>query len=473
MTPQADHELLADFARTGAEAPFAALVQRHINLVYSTAMRFTRDAHLAEEVTQAVFILFARKAGGISAKVVLTGWLYQTTRFTAAKLQREHLRRENREQEAYMQSTLNQNETDEAWKQIAPVLDGAMDALREADRNAVLLRYFEDKPLAEVGMALGVSEDAARVRVNRALEKLRSMLTKRGVALGATAIAGAVTTNAVTAAPATLAATITTVALTGTALTLTTVAMTTIQKIAVTAVLTVTVGAGLFEAKQAHEAQSEVTCLQTQQAPMQEQIQKLQNDLSNASTTIAGLKDDFARNQKDNSELLKLRGEVGVLRIQLAAANSDAFKAAMTARASSPAGNPSIAGPNQAMLDYLGNPVPPPPGLDAAYTKQGLISAIQAAAQSANIPLKSVEIDDSEFPFLVGVVTDSDADLEALKTQIKGMNDYQYAGSISGKGSMAMNITPRSAYPRDNGNGINNRLMLRQSILYSKIQNQN
>jgi RNA polymerase sigma factor (sigma-70 family) len=478
MAELTDRELLADFARTGAEHAFAALVRRHINLVYSTARRFTGDDTLAADITQAVFILLARKAGGISSRVVLTGWLYQAARLMAANALKQKIRRENREQEAFMQSTLNQNGTDAAWKQIAPILDDAMGALRETDRNAVLLRYFQDKPLAEVGAALGVSEDAARVRVNRALDKLRGLLTKKGVTLGAMAIAGAVTANSVAAAPAVLATTVTTAALTGTAtgtvafLTTTKIiTMTTIQKIAVTAALTMTVCAGIYEARQAHDARGELTSVQAQQAPMQEQIRQLKRDLSKASTTIAGLNDDLNVSQKNNAELLKLRGEVGVLRAQLADVKSDAAKTAMTAPASTMPGNSNTDGPNKAMLDYLGNPVPPPPNLDAAYTKEGLINAIQMAAQGANIPLKSVQVDDAEFPYVVGVVTDTEADMKALINLLKSMDHYQYSGGVGGGTDMSMNITPRSAYPRDNGTNIDNRLMLRQSMFYHQIHN--
>jgi hypothetical protein len=139
------------------------------------------------------------------------------------------------------------------------------------------------------------------------------------VTLGATAIAGAVTTNAVTAAPVTLAATIATGALTGTTWTVATVAMTTLQKIVVTAALTVTVGAGIFEARQAHEARTEVNRLQAQQAPMQEQIQQLQTELNMATNRSAGLTEEIAANQKNNLELLKLRNEVTMLKQQPAA----------------------------------------------------------------------------------------------------------------------------------------------------------
>src|ERR1019366_9343965 len=142
--------------------------------------------------------------------------LYQTTRLTAANFLRGEIRRQQREQEAYMQSTLNEPEPD-AWPQIAPLLDDALAKLGEADRNAIVLRFFEGKNLREIGTALGASEDAAKMRVNRALEKLRKFFTKRGVMLTATAIAGAVSANSVQAAPAVLAVTISATAAKGAA----------------------------------------------------------------------------------------------------------------------------------------------------------------------------------------------------------------------------------------------------------------
>ena len=204
-----DHELLAGFARDESGAAFAALVARHVNLVYSTALRFTSNPHasLAQDITQAVFIILARKAGSLSPRTILSGWLYQTARLTAANFMKGEIRRQKREQEAYMQSTSNERDT-ETWKQIAPMLDEAMGRLGEADRNAIVLRFIENKTDREAGAALKITEATARKRVNRALEKLRRIFTKRGVALPATVIASAVTAHSVQAAPAALAATV-------------------------------------------------------------------------------------------------------------------------------------------------------------------------------------------------------------------------------------------------------------------------
>jgi RNA polymerase sigma factor (sigma-70 family) len=216
MSETDDHELLAQYAqgpRENSEAAFTALAERHLNLVYSTALRSVGNDHAAQEIAQAVFIILANKAGQLSRRVVLSGWLYQTARLTAANFLRGEIRRQQREQEAFMQSTLQEAADDPAWRQIAPLLDDALAKLGERDRNAIVLRFFENKNLREVGLALGASEDAAKMRVNRALEKLRKIFGKRGAAFSAVAIAGAVSANSVHAAPLGLAKTISVAAL--------------------------------------------------------------------------------------------------------------------------------------------------------------------------------------------------------------------------------------------------------------------
>ena len=198
-----DMELLREYAAEGLETSFRTVLDRHVALVYSAALRQVRDPHLAEEVTQAVFVVLARKAGSLHKNTILAGWLFRTTRFITSRAMRDERRRQHREREAAHMETVHASVTpDTSWEEIAPTLDEALTQLGEKDRNAILLRFFEKRDLKEVGSALHSSEDAAQKRIARALEKLRSFFSRRGVALSTVALAGALTQNAVHAAPA-------------------------------------------------------------------------------------------------------------------------------------------------------------------------------------------------------------------------------------------------------------------------------
>ena len=212
MTP--DSELLGRYARTRSEDAFAELVRRHVNLVYSAALRQVNgDAHLAQDVAQTVFTDLARKAGSLARRESLTGWLYTSAHFAAAKMVRTENRRRDRE-DKFMREPIHENEVGRVtpcapdWEKIRPVLDDVMHELKETDREAILLRYFENRQFAEVGAKLGLNENAARMRVERALEKLRALFARRGIATAA-ALASVISANAVQIAPANLAATLT------------------------------------------------------------------------------------------------------------------------------------------------------------------------------------------------------------------------------------------------------------------------
>ncbi len=291
MTP--DSELLRHFAKTNSEDAFAELVKRHVNLVYSAALRQVNgDAHLAQDVAQMVFADLARKAGSLSRRETLTGWLYTSAHFAAAKIARTENRRHDRE-EKFMREPTNESGTgfqpvssapEMDWNKIRPALDDAMHELKETDREAILLRYFENRQFAEVGAKLGLNENAARMRVERALEKLRDIFTKRGITT-ATALASVISANAIQIAPANLAATLTTasIAATGTGITFTLLKiMTTTQlKLGISAL--VVAGATTAFVVQ-HHAQEK---LRAANESLQQQIAQLKTDNESLSRHIA------------------------------------------------------------------------------------------------------------------------------------------------------------------------------------------
>jgi RNA polymerase sigma factor (sigma-70 family) len=199
-----DTELLRQFARDGSEAAFAELVRRYVDLVYSAALRQVGfDVQAAEDVTQAVFTDLARKAAAQTRLSTLTGWLYGSTRYEAMLHRRTESRRIVRETAAHaMSQLLTDTDPEPEWDRLQPVLDEAMCDLPENDRDAVLMRYFEKRPLAEIGLRLGLSENTARMRVDRALDKLHAALKKRGITSTAAALGTLVGAHAVASAPA-------------------------------------------------------------------------------------------------------------------------------------------------------------------------------------------------------------------------------------------------------------------------------
>ena len=213
MSNAPDTELLEQFARNQSEAAFAELVKRYIGLVYCVAFRKTGNPQHAEDITQAVFIILARKAASLGAKTVLPGWLYSTARLTAANFHRAEMRRIRREQEAFMQSTIEESALDALWREVSPLLEDAMAGMGANDRDAIVLRFFQNRSLADVGTALGVSERTAQKRVNRALEKMRRFFLKRGVASTTAIIATAISSNSIYAAPPALAQIVTAAAI--------------------------------------------------------------------------------------------------------------------------------------------------------------------------------------------------------------------------------------------------------------------
>jgi RNA polymerase sigma factor (sigma-70 family) len=321
-----DLDLLRRFARENSQDAFTEIVRRHVNLVYSAALRQVRSPQLAEEISQSVFADLARSGTGIlpvSETNSLAPWLYSVTRRTAIDVIRKESRRQLREQIAVEMNDMNATAND--WTQIEPLLDDAMAALDETDRSAILLRYFENKNLREVGESLKISDDAAQKRVSRAVERLREFFSKRNVTIGASGLAVLISANAVQAAPVGLAATISAAAvLAGTAVHTSTIiaatktiVMTTLQKTIIGATLAVVAGTGFFEAHQVSQLHKRNLILEQQKTPLAEQIQQLQQELNDATNQLVslGAENERLKSNPNETELLKLRGEVTQMRM--------------------------------------------------------------------------------------------------------------------------------------------------------------
>lgn len=332
-----DAELLQRYSGSQCDAAFTELVNRYVDLVYCSALRqLGGDTHLAEDVTQTVFIDLARKAPSLSGRTLLAGWLYTSTRYAAAKAIRSERRWHSREQEAIsMQQPPFESTHEPAWEQIHPVLDSVMHELKEPERNAVLLRYFERKHLVEVGAKLGLSEDAARKRVGRALEKLRELLAKRGVTSSTTALATLLSNQAITAAPAgiavkTAAAAIASAA-SGTATVFTFFKTMTITKLkagAVSALIVVGAAAPLIIQHQSQvRLRAENQALRQANLQMAEHLEPLAAENVRLSNVVAYADKAQLAGDERSAELLRLRAEVGRLR-------SDAQSRAARANAS-------------------------------------------------------------------------------------------------------------------------------------------
>src|SRR2546421_127186 len=203
-----DYQLLRQYVENGSQEAFAEGVRRHIDVVYSAARRQTHgDDAAAEDVTQRVFILLAQKAGKLDERVLLGGWLFNATRFSANDFLRKEQRRARHESKAAEMANHSRSEgRDDPWSSAETKLDDAMAHLGVQSRGLIVLRFFEGKTAKEVGERLGISEEAARKRVSRAVDELRELFARRGVVMSATALAEALAINAVTHAPTGLAA---------------------------------------------------------------------------------------------------------------------------------------------------------------------------------------------------------------------------------------------------------------------------
>ncbi len=310
-------QLLAEYVKNGSESAFHELVNRYLDLVYSTALRLVSgDAHRAQDVAQTVFVDLARKARALAGGVMLGGWLHRHACFVAANTMRGERRRQSREREAVEMNALHHH-SEAGLALVAPILDEAINQLGEDDRAAILLRFFEQRDFHAVGEALGSNEDAARMRVNRALEKLESLLKHRGVTSSAAAQSGVLSTGAVQAAPAGLAVTISAAAalagatLSATTATVTTMKLISVKSIAAILAAAVATGAGTYLVQQ-HEANR----LRDENQNLLLAQKGLTGERDAALAVADGKAGELERLQKDQGDLLRLRAEVGRLRLQ-------------------------------------------------------------------------------------------------------------------------------------------------------------
>lgn len=305
-----DATLLQSYARNRSESDFAELVRRHVNLVYSCALRQVNgDVHLAQDATQLVFIDLARKASSLTNQRVLAGWLFTSTRFAASKLVRGEERRRRREQEAESMQAITRSDSTASldWEQVRPVLDDALAELNERDREAILLRYLEGGDFAQVGAKLSLSDNAARMRVDRAIDKLRTLLARRGITSSAAALSLALSSQALIAAPAGLVTTVTGVALSagGTAATLTFMSLTKLQIAVASAVLLAGAGACLVQDRNNAALRAELAGIPTSAGEIAT-LQESNHQLAKAASEVAGLRvsdAEFARLRTDAAEV--------------------------------------------------------------------------------------------------------------------------------------------------------------------------
>jgi len=314
-----DGALLREYVQSGSERAFAELVRRHLDLVYSATLRILNgDKCLAEDVCQSVFIDLARKAPSLLNRGVLSGWLYTSACFAAIKAVRSERRRQAREQEAHVMQDHTRNSDEEVdWEELRPVLDSVMLELKYPDQRVLLLRFFERRSLGEVGSELGLSENAARMRVERALGRLRERLARRGVTSSAAALALVLTHQAVVAAPVGLAASITagTLAAAGAGTTfsiLNAIAMTKVKAVLIAALATAGITTPILVQYQTNaRLKAQLESLRSQQL-VPARAQQTEAPPGDAS--------ELGQLRREHAELVRLRGEVTALRQRVDAA---------------------------------------------------------------------------------------------------------------------------------------------------------
>ena len=313
-----DAELVRRYADEKSEEAFAELVRRHLTPVYAFALkRVGGDAHLAEDVAQIVFTTLARKAASLADRPVLGGWLCRTTHFAARDIVRAESRRRAREQEA-LTLTMHESSTADSsanidWEKLQPMLARTMGELNDdEDRDAVWLRFFEGRSFAEVGAKLRLTENAARMRVERALDKLHAALARRGITSTLAALGVALANQAAAVAPATLAASVTGAALAGAAASgsagawLAFLTMSKIKAGIVSAIVVGVIATGVVELRANRELRAELGASRS----TDDEVARLQRESLQLSASMARL----GATNPEVAELTRLRAHLAALK---------------------------------------------------------------------------------------------------------------------------------------------------------------
>lgn len=321
-----DAQLLQRYARERDEEAFTEIVSRYGGMIYSAALRQTGgNVHLAKDILQIVFADLARKAGSISDNVVLAGWLHRATVLSAAQVKRKEGRRQMREELAMKEETIDTSDPGH-WTQIEPVVDQLLAKLNPRDRDVLLLRFFQERSLKEIGELMGCGESGASQRISRALEKLRHALAQKGITCTSSALSSSLTVHAVPNVPLGLLGAVATASLAqaeaGSLFSvglLKALTMTKLEYCVVSTLIVVGVGTPIFLQHQS------MLKLQEENAVIQGQVASaahLQTEMLSLSNMVSQLKRADALQKSDYLDLMRLRGEVGTLRTQLAAAQS-------------------------------------------------------------------------------------------------------------------------------------------------------
>jgi RNA polymerase sigma factor (sigma-70 family) len=333
MHTKSDAQLLREYAEHGVEAAFTEIVIRHTDLVYSAALRHVASPDIAREIAQSVFMSLARTARVMSPQLAqdasLAGWLCRSARNVSLTLRRDQLRRYSRERQA-MEDLNTMPDVSPDWEQLRSVLDDAMAQLSENDYDALVMRFFKNQDLRSVGLALGISDDAAQKRVSRALDKLRETLAQRGLTTSAAALSTIVSANAVQAAPAALALIISNASLSAGATLCTSAAaaniqaltMTTLQKAVLAMTLAAVGGTVIYQAQRVSSLRSQIERSENQHIAL---VQRLQRERDQVFKQVSWLETENARlkSSQNTAGVLRLRGELAQLKAAAREQESD------------------------------------------------------------------------------------------------------------------------------------------------------